>query len=317
MQLGAFLRLNIDTLIVQSEIYNPENRNLHVIAIINSVDSTSEDSILLYDDGSHNDSLANDGVWGNMMMPALVENEFITTVKMVDEDSGTYFILNDMAHFTSIGPVEFEGYTIFSSDTIPNPGDRIKFKFMLRNHGQITTATNITTILISLDTLSTVIGAVTPEYGDIVAGSVSLGNKNQYIKFSAICLDSVYAQFKLDISSNDNLFWSDTFSVFVHRDTTGIKLLDQNFPNEFSLNQNYPNPFNPITNIEFSIPKTEFVTLKIYNLLGQKVSTLVSEKMKPGKYTYTWDAERLATGIYFYKLEAGEKTQIKKMILMK
>ena len=77
------------------------------------------------------------------------------------------------------------------------------------------------------------------------------------------------------------------------------------FPKMFVLNQNYPNPFNPTTNIEFSIPKTEFVNLKIYNLLGQEVATLVSDKLTPGKYKYTWDASDFASGIYFYKIEIG------------
>jgi len=87
-------------------------------------------------------------------------------------------------------------------------------------------------------------------------------------------------------------------------------------PNKFELHQNYPNPFNPNTTIEFSIPKTGFVTLKIYNLLGQKIATLVSEKLAPNNYKYIWDASEVASGIYFYKLEAGEYVEINKMVLL-
>ncbi len=88
-------------------------------------------------------------------------------------------------------------------------------------------------------------------------------------------------------------------------------------PNSFSLKQNYPNPFNPRTTIEFSIPNTVFVRLKIYNLLGQELATLISEKLVAGNYKYEWYAGALASGIYYYKLEAGSFIQTKKLILLK
>jgi len=79
----------------------------------------------------------------------------------------------------------------------------------------------------------------------------------------------------------------------------------------------YPNPFNPTTNIEFSIPKFEFVTLKVYNILGEEVATLVSERLAAGSYKYDWNASDLAIGVYMYRLQAGEFVDVKKMILMK
>ena len=74
---------------------------------------------------------------------------------------------------------------------------------------------------------------------------------------------------------------------------------------------------DPSTTIEFSIFKTEFVTLKIYDLLGQELSTLVSDKLLPDKYQYKWNATDYSSGVYFYKLETGEYIMIRKMILMK
>jgi len=90
-----------------------------------------------------------------------------------------------------------------------------------------------------------------------------------------------------------------------------------NHPDKYVLYQNYPNPFNPSTTIEFSLPMTEFVTLKIYNLLGQEVSILVSEKLSSGEYKYTWDASNLASGMYFYKLETKSYISTKKLILLR
>jgi len=89
------------------------------------------------------------------------------------------------------------------------------------------------------------------------------------------------------------------------------------FPNEYNLFQNYPNPFNPTTTIEFSIPKVENVTLKIYNLLGREIAKLISDKLTPGEYKYTWDASHLASGMYFYKLETENYSSTKKLIFLR
>ena len=86
---------------------------------------------------------------------------------------------------------------------------------------------------------------------------------------------------------------------------------------QFDLRQNYPNPFNPSTTIEFTLPKSEFTTLKVYNILGKEVSTLISRKLNQGKHTYTFDGKNLASGIYYYQLEAGDYREVKKMILLK
>jgi hypothetical protein len=89
-------------------------------------------------------------------------------------------------------------------------------------------------------------------------------------------------------------------------------------PEKFMLSQNFPNPFNPTTSIEFSIPKSEFVTLKIYNVLGQEAATLISESMQPGNYRAEWDASGFASGVYYYLIKAGSEYQeVKKMILLR
>ena len=91
----------------------------------------------------------------------------------------------------------------------------------------------------------------------------------------------------------------------------------ENNQRDFRLSQNFPNPFNPSTTIEFDLPKSEFVELKVYNILGKEVSTLVSNKLNQGNHTYTFDGRNLASGIYYYQIEAGDFHQVKKMILLK
>jgi hypothetical protein len=88
-------------------------------------------------------------------------------------------------------------------------------------------------------------------------------------------------------------------------------------PKTYALGQNYPNPFNPSTSIEFALPKPGFVTLKIYNTLGEEVATLVSEKLPAGKHQRVWEAQGLASGVYLYRLQAGEFVQTRKLILLR
>ena len=86
---------------------------------------------------------------------------------------------------------------------------------------------------------------------------------------------------------------------------------------EFSLSQNYPNPFNPETVIEYSLPKLGDVSLVVYNLLGEEVTILVNESISAGNHQVIWDASNVASGIYFYHLQAGNFVQTRKMVLLK
>jgi photosystem II stability/assembly factor-like uncharacterized protein len=89
------------------------------------------------------------------------------------------------------------------------------------------------------------------------------------------------------------------------------------FPTNYTLTQNYPNPFNPSTKIKFLIPQTSDVVIKVYDVLGNEIETLVNEEKPSGAYEITWYAEGLPSGVYFYQLQAGDFIQTKKMILMK
>ena len=92
---------------------------------------------------------------------------------------------------------------------------------------------------------------------------------------------------------------------------------DNQLPVVFSMEQNYHNPFNPNTKIKYSIPDLSFVTLKVYDVLGNEVETLVDEEKSVGSYEVEFDATRLPSGVYFYQLNAGEFINTKKMILLK
>ena len=107
-------------------------------------------------------------------------------------------------------------------------------------------------------------------------------------------------------------FWSDSSSL-----STGINQLNQELPKKFSLSQNYPNPFNPSTKIKFTLPKPESVKIEVYNVIGQKVQTLLNKPMSAGYHELEFNGQNLSSGIYLYRIEAGEWKDVKKMILIR
>jgi len=137
-----------------------------------------------------------------------------------------------------------------------------------------------------------------------------------YLVFQLVSQDSSYLGADIAVSNLRGI--DDTLGVVVYDNFTlvGIKNEAQ-IPSEFVLYQNYPNPFNPSTTIRFTVPKREYVNLTVFNLLGQKVETLVSEKKNQGSYEVKFNALGLPSGVYFYRLQAGSSVRTKKMILLK
>ena len=98
-----------------------------------------------------------------------------------------------------------------------------------------------------------------------------------------------------------------------------VNKIENKTPNAFSLSQNYPNPFNPTTNIRYHISNNlpRQVTLKIYDILGKEIATLVNEKQSPGTYEVNWDGSAYPSGVYFYKLISGDFSETRKMLMIK
>ncbi|HKJ81496.1 MAG TPA: T9SS type A sorting domain-containing protein [Ignavibacteriaceae bacterium] len=105
--------------------------------------------------------------------------------------------------------------------------------------------------------------------------------------------------------------------TFINATVTDVPNANNTIPDNFNLEQNYPNPFNPTTIINFSIPKLSLVTIKVYDILGNEIATLVNEEKPAGTYEITWNAANLPSGIYFYRMDAGSFISTKKLILLK
>ena len=111
--------------------------------------------------------------------------------------------------------------------------------------------------------------------------------------------------------------WGTILKTTTGGNIVSVQNLSSEIPNNFNLTQNYPNPFNPQTKIKFAVPKSSFTKLIIYDLLGREVTTLVNEELKPGTYEADWDGSNFSSGVYFYKLVAGDFVETNKMVLMK
>jgi photosystem II stability/assembly factor-like uncharacterized protein len=139
---------------------------------------------------------------------------------------------------------------------------------------------------------------------------VNQGLTSMWIRCLAI--QPPYAYAATDPSSGSGRIWRRLLSDFVTSvdGETGV-------PDRFELGKNYPNPFNPSTTIQYSLPLKGHVTLKVYDALGKEVASLVSEVKNPGAYSVKWDASRVASGVYFYRLQAGSFVETKKLVLLR
>ena len=301
----TYLIPGIDSLFLNTEIFNPNNLNIEVKSIFESFDQSISDTIQLFDDGFHQDSMAGDNLFGGTWPVPNDEKYYKVSVSTFAPDSGYYNVLGDLSRFTTIGPVVVDSFSF--NELIPNA--LYTLRLYLRNNGSTATATNVTVQIETADTNVTGITNFPQSFGDIEPGQI----KGSLVARIVTTNNPNGIDFDISISSEGWVFWSDSIAATI----TGMAENENNIPLEYGLKQNYPNPFNPTTNIEFSIPKSEFVTLKVYNILGEEVATLVSEKLAAGSYKYDWNASDLASGVYLYRLQAGDYVDVKKMILMK
>ena len=315
-----FMQAGHDTIPILSKFMNNLNHNFEAHAVIKAVDSAEADSIRLYDDGNHGDFQAGDGVWSSRIPPIDIESEFTIGISTVDLDSGGYFYLDDLARFTTIGPVMYEGFEFVVADTILNPGDMYNFRLLLRNGSATTAATNISAEVTCLDTNVTIIGA-NFSVNNIAPGQIVRLSGLGITQISHNCPAQREILFNVDILSNGYHFWSDSFFVTVL--PTGVMTEGEwPIPSQYALSQNFPNPFNPVTSVNYQLPKRSHVTITIYNTLGQEIKTLLDDDQPAGFYTAHWDGtgntgNRVVSGIYLYQIKAGDFVNVKKMAVVK
>ncbi len=146
---------------------------------------------------------------------------------------------------------------------------------------------------------------------------ISYNNGDQWINFGQglpfLSEINKVAQFntKILIGTSDGIYQRNVSEL------TGINLVSNEVPSQFELMQNYPNPFNPTTHFGFRISEFGLVKLSIYNILGEEVNVLINQELQPGTYEVEFNGSNLPSGVYYYKITAGEFNNVKKMILAK
>jgi len=177
---------------------------------------------------------------------------------------------------------------------------------------------NIFTCLIIFITLSTISSA---QWEQVINGTGNQSNDNG-ISWMPVDENGLVSSINSTIQFTTNYALINTFGIGIYRRnisevTTIEQDLFESFPEFLSLKQNYPNPFNPNTKISLQSPIGSHQTLKIYDVLGNEVATLVNEYKPAGSYEVDFDANELSSVVYFYKLQAGDFVETKKMILLR
>jgi len=119
------------------------------------------------------------------------------------------------------------------------------------------------------------------------------------------------ARWSLLASTDGGYTWTNNI-ILSNQETENSSVI-----NQFSLSQNYPNPFNPTTSLQYTVGSLQFVTIKVYDLLGREIATLINEEKPAGEYEVEFDGSGLTSGIYFYRIQAGSYSETRKMVLLK
>jgi CubicO group peptidase (beta-lactamase class C family) len=315
----SYARKNIDPVLFRTNFSNIYNHQFTPHLVFANTDSTQIDSLTLFDDGLHSDSLSNDGIYGNYIPPQQNENFYFVGVSTIDNQTNKYFRTPDLCRFTTAGPLVVDSVLCVHFPAMK----RFSIKPYITNFGNSLPITGVT-LKIKCNDIGIInfAGGATVTFPNIPVGSTVISNTVCSISYdSTYQLDSLHLKF--EIMSGGYTYWKDILQVIIS--PVGVEEELNPLPQEFSLSQNYPNPFNSSSVIKYSIPKSSLVTLKIFNILGEEIEILVNKEKPVGTYEVNWNASNLPSGVYFYRLQVVDPeassgqgfVQTRKMILLK
>jgi N-acetylneuraminic acid mutarotase len=302
----SYAKPGIDSVLITTKMR--DTTGITLMSRISPPDQTPVDSLQLFDDGAHNDGDAGDSLYANFWQVSSDEEQnYYVDLKVtrIDDDTVIHQI-NNMALFTTIGPVEFENYTFYGTDTIPNPGDEVKLKITLRNTGLTSAATNVTAKLISLNPLVSVLSPGR-SFGDIAAGE-----NFTYAGYFSIEISEEYpanteVYIVIDITSDNYKFWSDTFSILV-QEPTNIEDIKE------PITRIYPNPTDNMLNIEVNNAGQQVLEIEIYTITG-KLIYQKEYKSIHAQFVEQINLTDYAKGIYLMKVKQTNTIYFGKVVV--
>ncbi|MEJ2613807.1 MAG: T9SS type A sorting domain-containing protein, partial [Ignavibacteriaceae bacterium] len=305
----SYYRPGVDTIKFSALVENPNSHQTSSQVYIKSLEGSFIDSLKLNKTGLSGKS----EVWtGNYLADS--EDIYSISLSAKDLDESKTWTTDNITRFTTAGPVVLDSISFDTSTRFPYTYDVILF---LKNESKIAAIKKASVKLTSNDSwIAGILGS--NNLSDINPGSTIRSStlRVQYI-------DSLFKgefNFKVEIMSDGWVYWTDSMQVKTPPLVAINELANQ--PLTFKLEQNYPNPFNPSTKIKYSIPKQSYVTLKVFDILGRQVATLVNEEKPAGNYKVPFGVGQdsspdIASGVYFYQIKAGDYVSTKKMILLK
>ncbi|MCB0732098.1 MAG: T9SS type A sorting domain-containing protein [Ignavibacteriae bacterium] len=313
-----------DEVTFTADVLNPNGQELSIIANIKN------DSLIVE---SLNCEIKNGKINETIDISAYPEDLYSVTIKTENQFDYNIHTLPNIVRFTNAGPVKIDTFKASFNDSLVLISD-----LYLRNLGTSKELKNIRLDLLSIDSTVSRITTSYTTYNNISPGET--GKSKTFLKYYTKDVSDTN-NFIVEIAIDKVKYWEDTLIVIPPK-PSDIALLDK-LPTEYSLEQNYPNPFNPSTVIKYSIPANSViarsdatwqsaeitsgnsfprndnvnVSLKVYDILGREIATLVNQKQKPGFYEVKLDGSDLSSGIYFYRITAGDYVESKKMVLLK
>ena len=292
---AAIINYSEEEIIFSADVFNPNSHSVSVLAEIisdNEVIDTVECSI------------QNNKIIESLDMSELPKDFYTVNIITKDIEDSTIHTLPNIFKFTTAGPIKVEAYLAYNVSD-----ERLRVRnITLVNKDSLKTFTNVKVDLYSNDSSVTKISKGV-FFQDLEPGQKRTITESIYIDVA----DIKQYKFIAEISSDNDFYWLDTIYYSPAVDVQEVL----NLPKEYSLEQNYPNPFNPTTTINYSIPAQSTVTLKVFNMLGSEIGTLVNEEQQAGSYEIAWNAENNSSGVYFYRIRAGSFSDTKKMLLIK
>lgn len=232
------------------------------------------------------------------------------------EKNGFYYSVDRGITWTSVNSLSEPVYTLAVIDTVLFAGT--PYNGVFRSTDKAASWTKVSNGLTN-GTISSLVADSAALYAGTPSGIfVSTDRGTQWKQYNqglpvtqvnGLCIHGTY----LYAAISDHGLWKRTLSELV----TAVEHASGAVPTQFTLDQNYPNPFNPTTMISFSLPVRSTVSLKIFDVMGREVATVVSEEMQAGSYSRQWNASAYPSGIYFYRLQAGASTETKRLVLLK